>query len=94
MGVHKKAQSTGVRGEMGRYSLGIDVAANILGYKDYIENSNENSLLHKVLKTNKNIAELSRRNMKLWINHCNAMQNILETTKFSSSQGQATENII
>ncbi len=70
--VLKKAQSTAVRGELGLYPLGIDVATNILGYKDYIKNSN-NSLLQKALQTNKNIAELNMGNMKLWINHCNAM---------------------
>ena len=33
LGVHRKAQNTAVRGELGRTVLGVDIAANVLKYK-------------------------------------------------------------
>ncbi len=52
-GIYNEAQSTIVIGELGRDPVGIDVAANFLGYKDYIKNAKENLLLHKGLKRTK-----------------------------------------
>ena len=47
--VHKKFQVTAVRGELGRAPLSIDIAANVLKNKEYLESKKENGLLQKAL---------------------------------------------
>ncbi len=49
----QRTQSTAVRGELRRYPVGTDVAANFIDYTDCIENAKESSLLHKALKQTK-----------------------------------------
>ena len=50
LGVHKKAQNSAVRGELGRLPLGVDIAANILMYYNHIKFSTENTLLRESLE--------------------------------------------
>ena len=87
----QKAQSNAVRGELGRYPIGIDVAANMLAYT---EHGNENSLLHRTLVTNRKIADLRKGNLKLWINNCNSIQTILEATDNTSALPRISKNEI
>ena len=49
LGVHRKAQISAVRGELGRTPLGIDVVANTMMYKKHLESKPSNSLLGEAL---------------------------------------------
>jgi len=55
LGVHKKAQNTAVRGELGRYPIAIDIITATQNYLRHIENSGEGSLLNEALRVTKNI---------------------------------------
>jgi len=61
LGVHKKAQNTAVRGELGRLPLGIDIICAICNYLHHLENSPKGSLLNEALRTSKYITTTSRK---------------------------------
>ena len=50
LGVHSKATSLAVYGELGRYPLFIDSITRCMKYIQYIETENENKLLKKFYK--------------------------------------------
>ena len=51
LGVHKNAQNSAVRGELGRLPLGTDVLMTICRYKERLEFAEESSLLSEAYKT-------------------------------------------
>ena len=53
LGVHRKAQNTAVRGELGRLPLGIDAVANAILYYTHIENDSTNPLLREAWEMNR-----------------------------------------
>jgi hypothetical protein len=53
LGVHKKAQNTAVRGELGRYPLGIDIMANCILYQQHLLSGKTSQLLSHTFKVNK-----------------------------------------
>ena len=52
LGVHKRASISGVRGELGRYPLAIDILVHMLKFWQHIESS-ENVILHNALEESK-----------------------------------------
>ena len=65
LGVHKKAQVSGVQGELGRYPLGIDIVANSLLYLKHLHNDSINPLLSEAARASRNIAS-----GKGWVDKC------------------------
>ncbi len=79
-GVYNEAQSTVVIGELGRDPVGIDVAGNFLGYKKTTSKMQKKTYCFTRDWNKQKYRRVMQRNIKLWINHRNATQNILETT--------------
>ena len=73
LGVHKKAQNSAVRGELGRYPLGIEIVTNLLMYYYHIKHSTSNSLLQEAF-------HLSKLNgTKGWTNKIEQITYFIET---------------
>jgi len=75
LGVHKKSQITAIRGELGRAPLAIDIAANVMKYKEYLMSKKEDSLLHEALLSGGNLPETTVS--KYWVSQCSQMQQLL-----------------
>ena len=52
MGVHKKSPNLAVMGDLGRYPLGIDVAANAIMYLKHLQNDAISDLLNEAVEMN------------------------------------------
>ena len=52
LGVHKKSQNSAVRGELGRFPIGVNIDANILLYYHNLQCTTTNSLLKEALAVN------------------------------------------
>ena len=72
LGVHKKAQSSAVRGELGRYPLGLDITSNIISFYSHIYSKKANPLLTYVAKSSKY--------SKSWIYKCEQLLDSLQIT--------------
>lgn len=71
LGVHKKAQNTAVLGELGRYPLGLDIAANAVLYLEHlIHDEHVNPLVKDALTSNQCQA-------KSWFKKVNDMRNYI-----------------
>ena len=62
-GARKYASNIGIRSELGRYPLHIEIIKRIMRYKLYLLKSEEGSLLHDAFKTNE---ELNRSGIQTW----------------------------
>ena len=86
LGVHKKSQLTAIRGELGRVPLGVDIVANILKYREYLENKNSGSILAEALYISKTI--ITTNTNRYWAPKCSQLQNlnkeICDKVNFSS----------
>ena len=70
LGVHKKAQNTAVRSELGRFPLGIDIITNIISYEKRFSDTNTYSLL-------KEAYTLSKNKNKSWLSKCHRLGSII-----------------
>jgi hypothetical protein len=76
LGVHKKAQTSAIRGDLGRFPLGIDVVANIMKYEAHLESKHPNSLLGEALRTSKSIPVKQISNS--WATRCSHIKTFIE----------------
>ncbi len=76
LGVHKKAQTSAVRGDLGRFPLGIDVAANIIKYEAHLESKHPNSVLGEALRTSRSIPVKQISNS--WATRCSQIKTFIE----------------
>ena len=81
LGVHRKAQNSGVRGELGRTVLGIDVTANVLKYKQNLVAKRTSCLLGEAYSI------ISNNNSRIlsWHRGCNKMEQIVKDNTLTSS---------
>ena len=77
LGVHKKSQTSAVKGELSRAPLAIDIVANVLKFREYLRGKDKNSLLHeaKVYGDNSSLMNDSRT----WLSRCNEMEAMLKS---------------
>ncbi len=58
LGVHRTAQSSAVRGELGRFPLGIDRVRKITKYYEYLL-AKEGTIMHEAFKLGNELALMS-----------------------------------
>lgn len=76
LGVHRKAQNSAVRGELGRSPLGIDIYSNILKYNEYLKTKDRKSLLGEALLTNHNLKGNRKCN---WSQKCSKLISYIQS---------------
>ena len=76
LGVHKKAQQSAIRGELGRAPLAVDIIANMMKYNDYLEAKDKKSILHEALMVCKTMPD-STTHSKYWVSQITQIQQIL-----------------
>ena len=82
LGLHKKSQISAIRGELGRYPLGIDIIANLMKYRDALKKKDKGSILYKALLSCEKSSN-KRINNKLWDQKCCLIQQHIEDTSFN-----------
>ncbi len=50
LGVHKKSQVSVIRGELGRFPLGIDLVDNVAAYKQYLESKEGGTIVSETFQ--------------------------------------------
>jgi hypothetical protein len=75
LGVHRKAQNSAVRGELGRAPLGLDIVTTILKYYQRLQYGEVNQLLSEAFTISK--ADLGLDN-KLWGSKCYKLQEYIK----------------
>ena len=69
LGVHKKSTNNAVRGELGRYPLGIDGIAQALCYHERLEMTDKDSLLGEAFRLSKSLNPLYHKSWGIACNH-------------------------
>ena len=77
LGVHKKSQTSAVRGELGRAPLAIDIVANVLKFREYLRGKEKNSLLHEAMVSGNNLSQ--KNDSRTWLSRCNNMEAMLKS---------------
>jgi hypothetical protein len=77
LGVPQRATNAAVRGELGRYPLGIDIVMNKLNYVHHLNQNTEHPLLKEVFSLSK---DLGQRNTSSWCNFIKDIAPLLECT--------------
>ncbi len=77
LGVHRMAQSSAVRGELGRFPLGIDIVGNITKYYEYLLTKEEGTIMHEAFKLGNELAGLYPNQTRLWHGRYSIMKQAL-----------------
>jgi hypothetical protein len=73
LGVHKKAQNSAVRGELGRLPLGVHIIPASLNYLSHLKKTPQESLLHQALITSQSLTTAR----KTWGKTCKQLEQYL-----------------
>ena len=90
-GVHKKAQNSAVRAELGRPPLGMDIVANILLYEHHLKITK-----NELLKEASNVFQSIKCNQS-WISKCEKIKLFLNenyTDKIDFSNRKLVKNVV
>ena len=89
LGVHKKAQNSAVLGELGRYPLGLDVAANAILYLKHLLSGKANRLLVDAL-----LCDTSLPERVAWTHRVNRLEQYIFHGKSSNHRTRHSINRI
>ena len=75
--VHKKAQNSAVRGELGRAPLGFDIITHVLKFQDHLKSKDIHSILGEAFRTNKGLTKTRGQH---WCQRCTNLEIFCKST--------------
>ena len=66
LGLHRKSQLSAIRGELGRYPLGIDIIANLMKYRAVLQKKDKDSILYKDSRDADYAANTTRNTLSMY----------------------------
>ncbi len=76
LGVHAKSQLSAIRGELGRYPMGVDIALNLILHEKYLLEKPIESVIREAFELSRQLPELNQNKPNFWPNKVCAIRKL------------------